>query len=42
MRLWPWRLQWDINSTLWGKQLFGLIDKKMDLDPRAEADKERR
>lgn len=30
-------LQWDINGTLWGKELFGLTDNKSDLDRRTEA-----
>ncbi len=30
-------LQWDINGTFWGKQLFGLMGNKSDLDRRTEA-----
>lgn len=30
-------LQWDINGTMWGKHLFGLLDDKSDLDRRTEA-----
>jgi 3-hydroxy-9,10-secoandrosta-1,3,5(10)-triene-9,17-dione monooxygenase len=34
-------LQWDINGTLWGKQLFGLNDNISELERRANAAKDR-
>ena len=34
-------LQWDINGTLWGKHLFGLMDGQSDLERRTEAAKDR-
>ena len=34
-------LQWDINSTSWGKHLFGLMDNTSDLDHRTAAAKDR-
>ena len=35
-------LQWDINGTFWGKQLFGLMDNKSDLERRTDAAKDRK
>ncbi|MEQ8508571.1 MAG: acyl-CoA dehydrogenase family protein [Rhodospirillaceae bacterium] len=34
-------LAWDINGTLWGKELFGLNDGKTDLERRTEAAKKK-